>query len=102
MFSGAPIAITLLPVHDGDAGPFNDLGGISSAQAFPLGNGLNRRSALLSLTDNYYGLNGMAGGGDRVGLGKIRLATEVIPEPSTLALVLAGAILLRWRRRSRG
>jgi len=79
LFAGPPLPVTLLPVTDGDTDDGNDLGGVNSAQAFALGD-LNGRYVQVSITDNYYGLQGMAGGGDRVGLGEIRFASVLLPE----------------------
>jgi len=89
-FSSLPAAtLTLKPLVDGDADASNDLGGTNSAQAFDIGT-QSGRYVLLSLTDNYYGLQGMTAGGDRVGLGEIRFATDEIsvPEPAVHTLVL--------------
>jgi len=79
LFAGPPITVTLLPVVDGDADDANDLGGVNAAQAFPLGEQAGRY-VQVSLTDNYFGLQGMTGGGDRVGLGEIRFASAALPE----------------------
>jgi LmbE family N-acetylglucosaminyl deacetylase len=77
IFNESPIIVTLFPVTDGDAEPDNDLGGVNSAQFFSLGSLVNGRYVQLSITDNYYGLQGMTSGGDRVGLGEVRFATEL-------------------------
>ena len=99
-FSATPDAtVTMLPVLDGDTDDTNDLGGINSAQKYALGS-QHGRYALISITDNYYGLNGITIGGDRVGLGEIRFATEtVVPEPAAYLLVLfcSGGFLLTRR-----
>ncbi|MFI4860841.1 MAG: PEP-CTERM sorting domain-containing protein [Phycisphaerales bacterium JB063] len=77
------------------------LGGTNSAQAFGLG-GDSGRYVQLTFTDNHFGDpdgQGVAGGGDRVGIGEVRFATEVVPEPGSLALLgLGGLALLRRRR----
>ncbi|XAM01367.1 PEP-CTERM sorting domain-containing protein [Phycisphaeraceae bacterium D3-23] len=77
------------------------LGGTNSAQAFGLGGG-SGRYVQLTFTDNHFGDpagEGVGGGGDRVGIGEVRFATEVVPEPGSLALLgLGGLALLRRRR----
>lgn len=73
-FLGAATTVTLLPVVDGDTDPDNDMGGVNSAQFFALDSLDHGRYVQLSITDNYYGLQGMTGGGDRVGLGEVRFA----------------------------
>jgi hypothetical protein len=75
-FSGEPTTVTMLPVEDNDADPNNDLGGTNSAQVFSLGGIKNGRYVQLSITDNYYGLQGMFQGGERVGIGEVRFARE--------------------------
>jgi len=88
-FGGPPITVTLLPVTDGDADAANDLNGVNSAQAFELGE-LSGRYAKVSINDNYYGLQGMVGGGDRVGLGEIRFASvELRVAPPVKAWLMA-------------
>lgn len=105
-FSGSVQTVTLLPVWDADDDPSNDLGEVNSAQAFSLGSAVSARYALLSITDNYVGLNGMTGGGDRVGFAEVRFANEtVVPEPGSITLIalsLAGGSFLRIRRQSIG
>ena len=100
-FSGAAITLNTKPVIDGDTDDSNDLGGVNSAQAFNLGT-QSGRYVLLSLTDNYFGLQGMTAGGDRVGFGEVRFSTEAIPEPAALTLVLCFGMgfigLRRWFR----
>ncbi|MBK6899364.1 MAG: PIG-L family deacetylase [bacterium] len=78
LFAGPPVTVSLLPVLDGDADATNDLGGVNTAQAYALGD-LGGRYVQLSITDNYYGLQGMTNGGDRVGLGEIRFAGATLP-----------------------
>jgi len=99
--TAAAATVTMKPVLDGDQDTSNDLGGINSVQMFNTGL-RSGRYVLLSLTDNYYHLNGITRGGDRVGLGEIRFATEPIPvpEPAALAFVLfiSGGFLLIKRR----
>ena len=99
--TAAAATVTMKPVVDGDQDTSNDLGGINSVQMFSTGM-LSGRYVLLSLTDNHYHLNGMTRGGDRVGLGEIRFATEPIPvpEPTALAFVLfiSGGFLFIKRR----
>lgn len=77
--AGPASTVTLLPVTDGDRDAANDMGGLNPAQGFALG-ALTGRYVKVSITDNYYGLQGMTGGGDRVGLGEIRFTTEEIPD----------------------
>jgi hypothetical protein len=74
-FSGSATTVTLLPVTDGDADPDNDQGGTNSAQLFALDSLENGRYVQLSITDNYYSLQGMTAGGDRVGLGEVRFTS---------------------------
>lgn len=79
-FNGAPVMIRLKPVRDLDADPSNDLGGVNSAQVFGLG-AQNGRYVQLTLTDNFFGRQGNSTSGDRVGLGEVRFATEVMAPP---------------------
>jgi hypothetical protein len=51
--------------------------GINGAQAFPLG-GITARYVELTVSDNYFGVAGVAGGGDRVGLGEIRFNAAAV------------------------
>ena len=55
----------------------------------------------MTITDNYFtapgdGSGGTLAGGDRVGLGEV--AFEIVPEPSSLSLLLIGILGLRRRR----
>lgn len=88
VFAGAATMITMVTT--------TDLGGVNSAQAFALDTIVDGRFVQLSITDNYYGI--MDAGGDRVGLGEVRFASEAIPEPATMALLSLGALLIRRRR----
>lgn len=92
LFAGPPVYVTLLPVSDGDTDSGNDLGGINSAQVFPLGN-QSGRYVQISITDNYYQVQGMVGGGDRVGLGEIRFTSsgvqETVPQKAWLMAIHA-------------
>ncbi|WP_197529118.1 PEP-CTERM sorting domain-containing protein [Aeoliella mucimassa] len=101
-FDGPATTVTLLPVWDGDEDDTNDLQGVNSAQAFSLGTPVTARYAMLSITDNYLGFQGITGGGDRVGLAEVRFASEtVVPEPSTLSLLaLAAATMVAGVARS--
>jgi len=78
LFVGPFQTVTLLPVTDGDTDATNDMGGRNSAQGFALGE-TSGRYVHIAITDNYFGIQGMTAGGDRVGLGEIRFATEPIP-----------------------
>ena len=67
------------------------------AQAFGFAGQEDIRYVLLQIDTNYVGEFG--GGGDRYGLGEVRFASEVVPEPGSLALLgLGGLALLRRRR----
>ncbi len=103
-FSGTAVSLSIKPVVDGDTDDSNDLGGVNSVQAFNLGTQTGRY-VLLSFIDNYFGLQGMTAGGDRVGLGEVRFSTESVlsvPEPAALVLVLFSGMGLvginRWLR----
>jgi hypothetical protein len=54
----------------------------------PIGTWSGVTAVRITVTDNYF--DGVAAGGDRVGLGKV--AFNTVPEPS--ALVLSGLVLL--------
>jgi hypothetical protein len=59
------------------------------------------RYVQMTITDNYFtapgdGSDGGLAGGDRVGLGEV--AFEIVPEPSSLSLLLIGILGLRRRR----
>lgn len=96
-FSGAPIALTMLPVLDNDGIGGNDLGGLNSAQTFSLSS--TARYVQLTITDNYRGFQGITAGGDRAGLGEVRFFGEAVPEASSaILLLLSGSLLLRRRR----
>ena len=93
-FTGAPIdeTVTVLNVETG-------LNGVNSAQAFAITGQPTGRYIQLEVTDNYYGQPGISAGGDRVGLGEVRVATEVVPEVSSSALLGALGLLGLLRRR---
>ncbi len=98
VFAGAATIVTLLPVTDGDEDSLNDLAGVNSAQVFALDAIASGRYVQLSITDNYLGQQGITAGGDRVGLGEVRFASEV-PEPMTLALLGLGSLALIRRKK---
>jgi hypothetical protein len=93
-FTGAPIdeTVTVLNVETG-------LNGVNSAQAFAITGQPTGRYIQLEVTDNYYGQPGISAGGDRVGLGEVRVATEVVPEVSSALLGALGLLGLLRRRR---
>jgi hypothetical protein len=74
------------------------LSGVNSAQAFALPTP-TARYVQIEVTDNYYGQPNIVAGGDRAGLGEVRFATEVVPEPSATTLVGALCLLGLLRRR---
>ena len=96
-FNGTPITITLKPVADGDTDPSNDLGGVNAAQFFSLGP-QNGRYVQISLTDNFYELQGNVDtdGGDRVCFGEVRFATETSAplQPPVISSFSASATLV--------
>ncbi|MGI9240808.1 MAG: hypothetical protein ACR2RV_08405 [Verrucomicrobiales bacterium] len=47
-------------------------GGINFPQFFSLGSGVRARYVQLTVTDNFFGVPGIRGGGDRVGIGEVR------------------------------
>ena len=49
-----------------------DLGGTNTPQFFSLGAGVRARYVQLTVTDNFFGVSGILGGGDRVGIGEVR------------------------------
>ncbi|MBS0263531.1 MAG: PEP-CTERM sorting domain-containing protein, partial [Planctomycetes bacterium] len=70
--------------------------------------GVTARYVELTLTSNYHDTIGYGGGGvggDRVGLGSIRVDAAPVPEPSSLAFFsvasLVGTLVVHSRRRSR-
>jgi hypothetical protein len=91
-FAGSPTTVTLKEVWLG-------LGGVNSAQAFAIPAAPTARYVQLAVTDNYYGQPGINAGGDRVGLGEVRFATEVVPELSSALLGALGLLGLLRRRR---
>jgi len=93
-FSGAPTLITLKKVPGADG-----LNGVNSAQAFAVPTTPTARYVQFEVTDNYRGISGVTGGGDRVGLGEVRFATDVVPEPSSALLGTLGLLALLRRRR---
>ncbi len=97
------------PAFTGTMANVAQLGGLNLAQTFNLADVAGAQGARfveLTLTDNYFGEPGITGGGDRIGLGEIRFnvsSSEVIPEPATLPMVLAGflAVARTTQRRKR-
>jgi MYXO-CTERM domain-containing protein len=90
-FTGSSTTITMKEVWLG-------LGGVNSAQAFALPTP-TARYVQLEVTDNYYGQPNIVAGGDRVGIGEVRFATEAVPEPSSALLGALGLLGLLRRRR---
>ena len=93
-FAGSVTTLMLEPTLTGD---------LNVAQAFAL-SGDSYRYVLMAVTDNHFGDPDGLGvhatiGGDRVGLGEVRFASEVIPEPATIALLGTGVLALIRRRR---
>jgi len=78
-----------------------DLGGTNSAQQFSVADTPTVRYVQFEVTDNYRGIGSVTGGGDRVGLGEVRV--NVVPEvPEVSSLSLLGALLcLGFVRRRR-
>jgi len=89
-FAGSATTVTLLKI--------SDLVGGNLAQQFALDAVTTGRYVQLSLMDNYYDSGNPGQGGDRVGLGEVRFASEV-PEPATMALLGLGGLLLRRRKK---
>ena len=89
-FAGSATTVTLLKI--------SELAGVNSAQAFALDAIATGRYVQLSILDNYYDAANSSYGGDRVGLGEVRFASEAVPEPATMALLSLGALLIRRRR----
>ena len=89
-FAGSATTVTLLKT--------SELGGVNLAQQFALDAVTTGRYVQLSLMDNYYDPGNPGQGGDRVGLGEVRFASEV-PEPATMALLGLGGLLLRRRKK---
>jgi len=87
-FAGVVSTIEMEPVMDD----------INAAQAFAL-SGEEARYVLMKVTDNHFESPDIIAGGDRVGLGEVRFATEIIPEPATMALLGTGFLALIRRRR---
>jgi len=83
-FNDPPTEITVKNV--------TQLGGTNSAQLFSFPSKPTARYIQFEVTDNYYGQPDITTGGDRVGLGEVRFATEV-PEPAAPALLGALALL---------
>ena len=67
------------------------------AATLSLGGSFNANAVQLEITDNHFG--GISPGGDRIGLGEIKLIGDAIPEPSTG--LLGGLALLGLLRRRR-
>jgi MYXO-CTERM domain-containing protein len=94
-FSSTPVAETLTVKNV----PY-DLGGTNSAQRFGVAGAPTARYIQFEVTDNYRGIGSVTGGGDRVGLGEVRV--NVVPEVTSVSLLGLGALLglglLRRRR----
>ncbi len=93
-FAGAVTTLMLSPVLTGEQ---------NTAQGLAL-SGDSYRYVRMAITDNHYGDPDGFGvhptiGGDRVGLGEVRFATEIIPEPTTIALLGTGFLALIRRRK---
>ncbi|MCA9184969.1 MAG: hypothetical protein R3E01_30605 [Pirellulaceae bacterium] len=91
LFAGPVSTVTLEPVIGA--------GAINGMQSASVGGGGSFRYAELQLVDNHFGDPdgfGVSGGGDRIGLGEIRFATESLQDRPTLTINAAtGAVLLR-------
>jgi len=69
----------------------------SSAVTLPLGGAFSANTVRVTLTDNHFG--GGAAGGDRSGLGELKLIGDAIPEPTGALLAGLGSLMLLRRRR---
>ena len=62
-----------------------------------LGGTIQANQRRITVTDYYYNINN--NGGDRVGIAELRLIGDVVPEPSSAALLGLGGLALILRRR---
>ena len=94
VFDGVVTPLLLKPTLTGEQ---------NTAQGLAL-SGDSYRYIRMAVTDNHFGDPDGLGvhatiGGDRVGLGEVRFATEIIPEPATIALLGTGFLALIRRRK---
>ena len=89
-FTSAATTIILKPNLDGDTTSANDMGGVNLPQVFSLGS-QRGRYVQLSLIENYFGYQGIVGGGDRVGFAEVRFAKDTIDHVDSIGeIAIAG------------
>lgn len=90
------IDATFGDVGDTATGTFTALNSGPGQQDFAIGSTVSAQYVRITITDNYFGLGGGAGG-DRVGFNDFQF--NAVPEPSSTALLGLGGLALILRRR---
>ncbi len=103
-FAGAAQTVTMAPFLDTETATDAVAMEPNAAQAFTLG--ATARYVQMRVTDNHFGDPDGFGvhptiGGDRVGIGEVRFHGTVVPEPSSLVLIILGSMSLLFSLRYR-